>query len=337
MKKVIVLTLVVLLMIFGVVRYDEMPYQASETGTIELRMSQTSSETGAIGQAMDKFAEEIYERTDGRYKINTFHNGQLGGERDNIEGCQMGTIDIAVVNQAPLANFVPEIGALDIPYLISGTEHADNIFLGEIGDYLLNELDKTGIYGLSIWESGFRNLTNSKREVNSLEDVAGLRVRTMENKVHQEFWRDLGSDPVPMAWSEAYTALQQGAIDGQENPSSVILTNNVAEVNKNMAITEHAYSTVFLIMSPKAWNSLSEKDQKIFLETAKDMGILGRELNRSMEQEALAELEKAGMKITFPDKQEFIEASSDFRKVYEEKYGSIINRIDEVNPLNALN
>lgn len=139
--------------------------ETEKSKSIALRMSQASAADGAIGLSMEKFAELISEKTDGRYTINTFHNGQLGSERDNIEAVQMDNLDIAVVNQAPLSNFVPEIGAVDLPYVITSYEHADNVFLGEIGDDFLNQLSDHKMQGLTIWESGFRNLTNGKRKL----------------------------------------------------------------------------------------------------------------------------------------------------------------------------
>lgn len=307
--------------------YKDSRPQISEDGTITLRMAQTSSESGAIGQTMNQFADKIYERTGGKYKVEVYHNGQLGAEIDTIEGCQMGTIDIAVVNQSTLGNFINDFPALDIPYMITSTEQADNVFLGEIGDYFLNELSGVQLYGLGIWESGFRNLTNSKLDVNAVEDVKGLKVRTMENQIHIAFWKALGADATPMAWGEAYTALQQGALDGQENPSTVILTNNVAQVNKHLAVTEHAYSTVFLVMSPATWSALGEENQKIFKEVVMECGLQERELSRKMDKEAIAQLQEQGMTVTYPDKQQFVEAASSLYGEWEQEYGDIMAKI----------
>lgn len=296
-------------------------------GAVEIRMSQTSATDGAIGLSMEYFADLIYQRTDGRYFVSTFHNGQLGSERDNIEGCQLGMIDIAVVNQSPLGNFVPDISAVDLPYVIQSYEHADKVFLGDIGESFLRQLADVRIHGLTIWESGFRNLTNNKVDVTSHENVKGLRVRVMENKIHQELWRALGADPVPMAWGDAYTALQQGAIDGQENPSTVIDKNNVVEVNKKMAITEHCYATVFIIMSQNTWDILSPEDQTIFTECAKEAGQYERELNRRMDLSALTTLESLGMTITHPDKTGFIEKTQKVRDMFGEHYKEILDQI----------
>lgn len=310
---------------FSIVKDNQV--QASQDGTITLRMAQTSSETGAIGQAMEVFADRIYEATGGKYKVETYHNGQLGAEIDTIEGCQMGTIDIAVVNQSTIGNFISEFQALDIPYLITSTDQADAVFLGDIGNEFLDKLSGVQLYGLGIWESGFRNLTNSKTDVNSVNDVAGLKVRTMENQIHIAFWKQMGADATPMSWGEAYTALQQGALDGQENPSTVILTNNVAQVNDRLAVTEHAYSTVFLVMSPATWASLGEEYQQIFKDVMAECNVIERELSRQMDAEAIGQLVEQGMTVTYPDKQEFIDKAADLYTEWEGEYGDIITQI----------
>jgi tripartite ATP-independent transporter DctP family solute receptor len=300
---------------------------AASGDKIELRMAQASAADGAIGQSMEAFAELVKEKSGGRIEITVFHNGQLGTERDNVEACQLGNLDIAVVNNSVLANFISWFSAFDLPYVIEDTAHADKVFLGEIGDDMLKAMDDIGIKGLSVWESGFRNLTNSLREVNSLADVKGLRIRVMENAVHQALWGSLGADAVPMNWSDAYTAMQQGAIDGQENPTTVIDKNNVVEVNKNLAITEHVYSTVSIIMAPSVWNSLSEEDQKILTEAMEEIEVSERELSRQMDKEAISTLESQGMKVTNPDKDEFIKATQTVRDEYGKDFKDVLDRV----------
>lgn len=298
-----------------------------EDGTVHLRMAQASAADGAIGISMEKFAEEVKEASDGRIEISVFHNGQLGSERDNIEACELGNLDIAVVNQSVLANFIPDVAAFDLPYVIESAEHADRVFLGDIGNELLESLSTVELKGLGIWESGFRNLTNSKREVNSAEDIKGLRIRVMENEIHQKLWKSLGADPVPMAWSEAYTGMQQGALDGQENPSTVIDKNNVVEVNKKMAITEHVYSTVVLVMAPKTWEALTPEDQEIITQCMEKANIEERKLSREMDKEALDTLQSKGMKITYPDKSELIELTKEVRDIYGADYQEMLDKI----------
>jgi TRAP-type C4-dicarboxylate transport system substrate-binding protein len=167
--------------------------------------------------------------------------------------------------------------------------------------------------------------------VNSVEDVAGLRIRVMENAIHQALWKTLGADPVPMAWGDAYTAMQQGAIDGQENPSTVIDKNNVVEVTKNMAITEHVYSTVYLIMSPKSWQKLGADGQKTLMDCMADVNLSERELSRKMDKEAIATLESKGMKVTRPDKERFITATQQVRDTLGEKYKATLTKIVAAN------
>ena len=296
----------------------------------ELRMSQVSASDGAIGQSMDHFAALVKERTAGRFVVNTFHNGQLGAERDNVEGVQLGNLDIAVVNQSVLGNFVPEISAVDLPYVIESPAHADRIFLGEIGKNFLAMLDNVGIKGLGIWESGFRNLTNSRRDVNSVEDVKGLRIRVMENQIHQDLWRAFGADAVPMAWGDAYTAMQQGAIDGQENPTTVIDKNNVVEVNKKLAVTQHCYATVFIIVSPATWASIPPADQKIIQDCLDEAGLFERELSRRMDAEAVDTLKSKGMAVTYPDKAGFVEKSRAVREKYGQRFAGTLKKMESL-------
>lgn len=329
-KSALTITLaitVLALLLSGFSILKDQQVAANQDGTITLRMAQTSSETGAIGQFMEIFADQIYEKTNGRYKIETYHNGQLGSEIDTIEGCQMGTIDIAVVNQSTLGNFISEFQALDIPYLITSVEQADAVFLGDIGQQFLDKLSGVQLYGYGIWESGFRNLTNSVKPVNSVADVSGMRIRTMENQIHIAFWKEMGADAAPMSWSDAYPALQQGALDGQENPSTVILTNNVAQVNNQLAVTEHAYSTVFLIMSPTTWANLGEEYQEIFTRVMAECSVSERELSRQMDAEAIGKLEEQGMVATYPDKQEFVDKAANLYSQWEETYGDVITQI----------
>lgn len=298
-----------------------------ESGHVHLRMAQTSAADGAIGKSMEAFARDVQEKSNGRIEISLFHNGQLGSERDNIEACELGNLDIAVVNQSVLANFIPEIAAFDLPYTIRNEAHADRVFLGPIGQDFLQRLETVRLHGLGIWESGFRNLTNSKRAVDGVGDVAGLRIRVMENKIHQELWKTLGADPVPMSWGDAYTGLQQGALDGQENPATVIDKNNVVEVNKHMAITQHVYSTVFLIMSPKTWESLTPEDREIITDCMAEANAAERAMSRAMDKAAIKTLEEKGMQVTYPDKKEFIADTQSVRDMFGARYRETLAQI----------
>lgn len=273
-----------------------------------LRLTQTNPSTTAIGMACEEFAQLLEERTDGRWRVIVYHDGQLGDERDSVESIQLHNIDFAIVNASVLVNFAPELGVFDLPYVIHSYEHADKVFMGSVGDQANEWVEKIGVKSMGVWESGFRNLTNSVRPITSADDVKGLRIRVMENELHQKLWLQLGADPVPMAWSDAYTALQQGALDGQENPLATIASNNVQEVNNNLAMTEHIYSIVIPIMNEQLWDSLTPSDQEIFQEVFDEMLTREREIARRENEKSLSLLEDEGMTITYPDKEGFIEA-----------------------------
>lgn len=298
-------------------------------GVLTFKVAHDSSETVPVARGLAEFARLVEEQSRGKVKIQIYNNGQLGSASDYVANCQLGTLDMAVVNQSVLSSYVTDLAAVDIPYIIQSYEHADRVFEGATGTYYTDEVrDRMDIHTLDIWEVGFRNLTNSKKAVESLNDVKGLRIRTMDNKVHQQFWKSIGADPVPMSWNEAYTAMQQGALDGQENPLSVILGNNVAEVNDHLALTEHVYSSIFFLMSDDAWNALTKEQQVIITDCAKEAGLYEREEQRRQETEALGKLEDLGMKITRPDKQEFIDATEEFRKEFGTKYQKIVDMIE---------
>lgn len=294
---------------------------------ISLKISQTNPETYVIGRACQHWADLVSEATDGRIEIVPYHSGTLGDERETAEACQAGNLDFAVVNTAVLENFVPDYGVFSLPYTFTGYEHADKVFLGDIGADMLSKLDDVGLVGLSFWESGFRELTNSKRPVNSLEDVKGLRIRVMENQLHQELWNSLGADAVPMSWSDAYTALQQGAIDGQENAAITIESNAVHEINQYLAITDHIYGTCIVVAAPKVWNSLSAEDQQILRDCMAETNTWEREQARSDADESIARMQEAtGMEVTYPDKQAFIDATAGIREGYPQ-FKEILDQI----------
>ena len=185
---------------------------------------------------------------------------------------------------------------------------------------MLGLLENQGIKGLAWYENGFRHLTNSKREVVVPKDAKGIKLRTMENKIHMGVWTALGAIPTPMAWGEVFTALQQRTVDGQENPIPIIYTHKLYEVQEYLTLTGHVFSPAVLLMSGSAYDSLPEEYRRIFADAAKESGILERELITSMENDQVELLEKAGMKVTVPDKTAFLEKTM---KVYEEYRGEL--------------
>jgi len=309
---------------------EETEEQPEETEAKVFRVGHVVSRDAPFHIGLEKFNELIEERTDGRYKIEIYPDAQLGDAREMTEGVQVGSLDMAVVASAFVANFAPSLEVLDMPYLFRDNDHVEEVLDGEIGQELAEDVENENMKFLGWKEIGWRNMTNSKRPVNSLEDVAGLRIRTMPNPVHETLWRQLGADPVPMDWGDAFTAMQQGAIDGQENPLATIYVTRVFEVNDYVAITEHVYAPAAFIMSMSAWNELSDEDQEIFAEAAQEATVYQREENRQQDEDAVEKLKDEGMEFTEPDRQEFMEAVDEVYERHGEEHLDLIEQIQGV-------
>ena len=246
-----------------------------------------------------KFAELVKERTGGRIDIRVYPAGQLGkGEREITEAIQQGGVDLLITSTGPMGGFSPSINILDFPFLFRDFNHVDLVMDGTIGRKLLNDFEKASIKALAFWENGFRHLTNNKRPVRKVEDGKGLKIRTMENKVHLAAWKAAGFNPTPMAWGEVYTALQQGVIDGQENPIAIIASNKLWEAGqKNFSFTAHVYSPAPLLMSKKKYDGMPKEDQELFLKTALEVAKFQRKINRDAEEKSMQEMAAKGVTV----------------------------------------
>jgi tripartite ATP-independent transporter DctP family solute receptor len=268
-----------------------------------------------------KFAELIAQRTNNKVKIDVFPSTQLGNERDMVEGLQLGTIDLVVTSTGPVGGFVPKMFVVDLPFLFRDREHAYKVLDGPIGKDLLSAFSGKSIKGLAFWENGFRQITNNVRPIEKPEDLKGIKIRTMENKVHLASFKAFGASPTPMAWSEVYTALQQKTIDAQENPIAIIYHQKIAEVQKYLTLTGHFYSPTPLLMSLKAFNGLSKDFQKVFEDTAIECATYERNLLRDSEAKQIAELKAKGMQVATPNKKLFQDAAAPVYKEFEAQFG----------------
>jgi len=250
-----------------------------------LKMGHVYAETYAMNIAMQNMAKEVYEKTDGRYSIEIAPNSTLGGESDLNEGVHIGTIDMSFTATTPLANIVPEVAFLDMPFIIRDYDHADAVFFDEsspVRAYIMNAIDNAGFKCLTLTENGFRQLYTNK-PVTSVADLKGLKVRTMENSLHLELWKTLGASPTPMSAGEAMTGLQQGTIDGIEMFHSAFVTNFAGLANYYVG-TNHIYTCGTLLMSQKVWNAMSPEDQTVFMEAAQTMSKATIEQLRAEDQ-----------------------------------------------------
>ena len=262
-----------------------------------LKMNISVAQNSPYGAAIDTFAREVESRTGGRYKIQNFYSGALGAERESIEGLQLGTLDLTMTSTGPVPNFVPEIAILDIPFLFRDYAHARAVLDGPIGQDLLNKFPAKGIQALAWGENGFRHMTNSKHPVNTPDDLKGLKMRTMENPVHIQAYKAFGIIPTPMAFTEVFTALQQGTVDGQENPVSIIMSAKLDQVQKYMTMTGHVYSPALILMSKAQWDKLSAADKQGFSDAAKEAVKVNRARVDDDERKAVADLRSKGMTI----------------------------------------
>lgn len=284
---------------------------------VTLRASHSVAPTHPYHLGLEKFADIVSEKTGGKVKIDIFHSGQLGNERDNIEGLQLGTLDIAVSSTGPMGTFIKDYQMLDLPFLFSDYAEADAALEGEVGKTLLAKLDTLGIVGGAFWENGFREITTSEKwgPIESVENLKGLKIRTQENEVHMKAFRALGADPTPMAFSEVFTSLQSGVLDGQENPVPIIFNNKIYEVQKNLSLTNHFYSPAMILFSKKSFDALDADTQKIFMEAAQEAAVYEKEQIRLQEKEQIDELKKVGMNVVEVDIAPFKEA---VQSVYDE-------------------
>ena len=294
---------------------------AGDGETIVLRASSSTAPDHPYNLGLGKFAELVGEKTGGAVQIDIFPNAALGDERANIEDLQMGTLDIAVSSTGPLGNFVQDFLILDLPFLFKDYDHAHAVLDGEIGQTLSAKLDDIGVVGGAFWENGFREMTNSKQPINSVADCAGLKLRCMENQVHMDAFSALGMDPTPMAWSEVFTALQQSVIDGQENPIAVIYSNKVYEAQAHLAITNHVYSPAMILFSKTVFEGLDPAYQTALLEAAQEAAAFERSACEDSEADQIAEMEAAGMQVTYPDTAEFQAAMAPVYEKYAEQFG----------------
>jgi tripartite ATP-independent transporter DctP family solute receptor len=298
-------------------------------GQTTMKISISVAQNSHQGVGIDVFAKEVEKRTAGRYKVQTFYSGSLGGERESIEAVQLGTQELTLTSTGPVPNFVPEARILDIPFLFRDKAHARAVLDGPIGQDMLKTFEPKGFKALAWAENGVRHMTNSKRAVNAPDDLKGLKMRTMENPVHVAAYKGFGIITTPMAFPEVFTALQQGTVDGQENPLSVIMAAKFDQVQKHLTLTGHVYSPCIFLMNKAAFDKLSAADKQAFLDAAKEATKANRARVDEDDAKGVAELRSKGMQVVeSPDKTKFQAALAPVYTQFEAQFGKAnIDRI----------
>ena len=255
------------------------------------------NEDHPVGAGVKKMQEVLAAKTGGKLKIVAFWGGAAGGDLPATQALRAGTQEMVCTSTSPLVGIVKELGAFDLPFLFANEKEADAVLDGPAGQYFNKKLEEAGLVNLAYWENGFRNLTNSKRAVAKPEDFEGVKVRVMQNNIFLDTFKTLGTNAVPMAFGEVFTALETKTIDGQENPFVTIDTSKFYEVQKYLSITRHAYTPFLILYSKKLWDQLSAQEQAVLREAAMEGQKVQRATIRAQSDKALAGLKAKGMTV----------------------------------------
>jgi tripartite ATP-independent transporter DctP family solute receptor len=265
-----------------------------------------------------KFAELVGTRTEGHVTVTVYSNATLGSDVQMTSALQGGTLDFTVPSTATLANLVKDFGVIGLPFSFTSEKQADAVLDGPFGQALLAKLPEKKLVGLAFWENGFRNVTNSRRPIEKVDDFSGIKIRTMQNNLYIDMFNGLGSNAVPMAVNELFTALETRAVDAQENPFTVIHAQKFFDVQKYLSTTGHAYDALVLLAGKPFWDKLSEADRSAIEAAAKEATLFQRETSRRLNGDLKTALAKEGMQIT--------EVTSEQRGLMREKLKPVINK-----------
>ncbi|CAG9174062.1 TRAP transporter substrate-binding protein [Cupriavidus pampae] len=299
--------------------------------SVKLRFAHTVPESDSQHQAALQFAKQVKTRTQGEVEIQVFANSQLGNDTTLVTGVRSGTIDIGATGNPFVTGLVPKLNVLDLPYQFEDGASAYRTLDGPVGRSLLDELGTHRIKGLAFWEIGFRSLGNNKRPINKAEDIRGLKIRTTPNPSHIKAFQLLGASPQPMPFAEVFGALESGAVDGQENPPTLMVSAKLYEVQKYVSMTRHAYTALVVLMNKAKFDALKPEYQKILLEEAAAAAGYQRKLNADNERSAIAQLRAKGVQVNEQPDVASIRAvvRDETRQLYVQKNGDAVLRAME--------
>jgi TRAP-type transport system periplasmic protein len=269
----------------------------AQVQTRTLRFPSASNKGHPQVQGVEKFAELVSQKSGGKITVRPFPGGALGPDLQVVSAMQGGTIDLNVMNASLLAGNVKEMAVLDFPYLFDNAGEADAVIDGVIGKKLIDKLPAKGLVGLAYWDLGFREMHTRSKPVAKADDLRGLKMRVIPTPIYVDFMNATGANAVPMPFTETYTALEQGAIDGMTNPLLNIPDGKYNEVSKHLTLTNHMYTPQIVIASKRTWDRLSEEERKILQEAATETTAFQRKVARDEAAKVLDQLKKAGMTI----------------------------------------
>lgn len=294
------------------------------------RVSNGVSKEHPMGNGLAKMGACTQQKSGGKMKIQPYWDGALGNDLTATQQVRTGSLEMVLTSTAPLTSIVPALGVFDLPFLFNNEKEADQVLDGKAGEWFSAKLPAVGAVNLAWWENGFRHTTNSKRPITKLEDFEGVKMRVMQNNIFLDTFKTLGSNAVPMAFSEVYSALETKTVDGQENPFNNIENMKFYEVQKYLTLTKHAYSPTLVLFSKKTWDTLSPQEQATLKECAAQGREEQRRVNREQADKSVANLKSKGMQVNeiSPAEMQRIREKS---KVIYERHGKAIG--DEATTL----
>ena len=262
-----------------------------------IKLSYVTAQDSPYGVGVAKFAELAAQTSGGTIKVKGYSDGQLGAEVQSISAAQGGVLEMSLVSTAAASGNVKEFALFDLPFLFGDEREAYAVLDGAVGTKLLDKLGDRGLVGLCYWEVGFRHITNSRRPVTRLEDIKGLKLRTIQNPVFVDVFNGLGANATPMAFTEVYTALESKALDGQETPYNIIYTSRFFEVQKYLSATKHIYGPGVVLVGRKFWDTLSGDERKILQDSCTEAREVERKASHDLDARVLAEMKTKGMQV----------------------------------------
>ena len=304
---------------------------ARQDDTVVLKLAHVLDTGHSVHQGMVYMAERLDHYSNGTMRIDIYPSGQLGAERDTVELVQIGSLAMTKVSAAPLEAFVPAMQVFSIPYVFRDREHYFKALDSEIGKELLESVEVARLRGMGYYDSGSRSFYMVDHPVETPTDLAGLKIRVMKSQTAVKMVAALGGSATPISWGELYTALQQGVVDGAENnPPSFYLSGHY-EVCKYYALNEHTSVPDMLLMSSRIWDSLNDQQREWLQKAVDDSVVYQRRLWQESTDEALAAVREAGVTVTYPDKQPFMDAVEEMKASYDgTEIGRLLRAIEAV-------
>ena len=296
-------------------------WSTANAQVIQMRVAHYVDDKHPLHEGAKQFVAKVEERTKGQVKIAIYPANQLGSPPEVVEQVKLGTLDICINTQGQYENYVKACATAQIPFVFDDYDHAHRTLDGPAMQWLAPQFEKAGLIHLANWEWGFRNVTNNKKPIMKPEDIKGLKIRVPPEFHLQTLFESLGAVVTKIAWPELYMALAQNVVDGQENPLSAIWYQKFYEVQKHVALTQHAYACAMPMMSTKSWSKLNAEQQKIVQEEAIRSGAWVRKTLNDEEIDLIGKFEKAGLKVTRPDIKAFRAAMGPAYKKIFERYG----------------